>query len=84
MQVTTEKYNPLPMLWKPPPPSPSSILDKLLEAIYKIFIDPVATTRDSIDILRRDNARWRELKPLRGAANVYLRGPSLFEEGLVG
>ena len=82
MQVTTEKYNPIPMLWKPPPPSLYESLVMSFTAIYKIYIDLVAV-RVPLDFLRRDNTRWRELKPLRGAANVYLRGPSPFEEGLV-
>ena len=82
MQVTTGKYNPLPMLWKPPPPSPSSILDKLLEAIYKINIYPVAA-RDSSNFSLDHYEMSGAARPYRVRPHVYLCDPRLFEEGLV-
>jgi hypothetical protein len=46
MQVTTEKYNPLRALETPSGPPLPSLYESLVmsfRAIYKIYIDPVAT-----------------------------------------
>ena len=79
MQVTTEKYNPLPMLWKPPPPSLRAIGDTPIANIYKIYIDPKAV----IDRVESPEMYRRAKRIYRVRPDVYLCDPRLFVEGLV-
>ena len=79
MQVTTEKYNPLPMLWKPPPPSPSPNMSNMFGDIYKIFIEPKAV----IDRVESPEMYRRAKRIYRVRPDVYLCDPRLFVEGLV-
>ena len=79
MQVTTEKYNPIPMLWKPPPPSLYESLVMSFTAIYKIYIDPKAV----IDRVESPEMYRRAKRIYRVRPDVYLCDPRLFVEGLV-
>ena len=82
MQVTTEKYNPIPMLWKPPPPSLYESLVMSFTAIYKIYKDPLAVV-NRLEIDRRSQEMSRAARIYRVRPDVYLCDPRLFEEGLV-
>jgi len=82
VQVTTEKYSPLPMLWKPPPPSLRAIGDTPIANIYKIYKDPLAVV-DRLEIDRRSQEMSRAARIYRVRPDVYLCDPRLFEEGLV-
>jgi len=79
VQVTTEKYNPIPMLWKPPPPSLIHKVWPHIANIYKIYIDPKAV----IDRVESPEMYRRAKRIYRVRPDVYLCDPRLFEEGLV-